>query len=219
MKLTARKPSMERREEIARAVLHIIGRQGLRSLTTSTLAAEVGVTTGALYRHFASLDEILTETVRHGVDRIQATFPDEGLPPLERLLTLAGNRVRLLRGEPGLAWLLRSEQAYLALPEEAGRSLRQAARRSRQFLRRALADGAADGTIRSDIEPDVLLVTVLGTIHGLVGHGGPSASRSGYRRPGPDRVLSGLARLLEPHPESARTPASRPFDDDRRTRR
>ncbi len=39
MATRTRKSSAERREEIARAVLHIIGRRGLTSRTMSTLAA------------------------------------------------------------------------------------------------------------------------------------------------------------------------------------
>jgi len=188
---------MQRREQIALAVLRIIGQRGLTSLTTATLAAEVGVTNGALYRHFASLDEILIETVRHGIARIEATFPDRTLPPLERLLALARNRVRLLGGDAGLAWLLRSEQAYLSLPEEAGARLRDIVRRSRRFLLEALREGAADGSVRADIEPGLLLVPVLGTIHAMIGTGDPHRPRS-RGRPDAERVLSALARLLQP---------------------
>ena len=111
MSPTLRKPAAVRREEIAQAVLRIIGERGLTSLTTSNLAAEVGLTSGALFRHFASQDEILRETTRHAVARIEATFPDEPLSPVDRLLALARNRVRVLGADPGLAWFLRSEQA------------------------------------------------------------------------------------------------------------
>jgi regulator of cell morphogenesis and NO signaling len=190
MKTTTRKPTGKRREEIAQAVLRIIGEQGLTSLTTATLAAEVGVTTGALYRHFASLDEILAETVRLAVERLEATFPDVSLPPLDRLLTLARNRVRVLGNDPGLAWLLRSEQAYLTLPTGAAEPLRDIARRSRDFLLDTLREGIESGSIRGDIAPDLLLVPVLGTIHAVIGSG----------REDPERVLLALVRLLEPHP-------------------
>lgn len=198
MKPTRRKPTVERREEIARAVLRIIGERGLTTLTTATLAAEVGVTSGALYRHFASLDDIMIETVRFGVERIEDTFPDGGSPPLDRIRELAENRVRLLRGDRGLAWLLRSDQAYLVLPEQAAHSLRDVARRSRTFLLDALTDGASERTIRRDIAPEVLLVTVLGTIHALIGSGDPHPSHPGRKPPSIDRVLSGLTRLLQP---------------------
>jgi len=198
MRSTTRKPAVKRREEIAQAVLRIIGERGLTSLTTATIAAEVGVTNGALYRHFASLDEILTETVRYGVERIEATFPERPLPPLDRLLALARNRVRVLGDDPGLAWLLRSEQAYLSLPADAVDRLRDAVRRSRQFLLRALREGAEGGSIRGDIEAELLLVPVLGTIHAVIGTGEAHRRQARDKQPDPERVLSALARLLEP---------------------
>ena len=200
MRSTRRKPAAERREDIARAVLRIIGERGLTSLTTATLASEVGVTTGALYRHFASLDEILIETVRFGVERIEATFPDPSLPPLDRLLALARNRVRLLGDDPGLAWLLRSEQAYLTLPEDAVRRLCDVVRRSRLFLLGTLREGAEGNSIRGDIEPELLLVPVLGTIHAVIGAGRTQRQLSRGKQPDPERVLYALARLLEPSP-------------------
>jgi len=200
MRSPIRKPAAKRREEVTRAVLRIIGERGLPSLTTATIAAEVGVTTGALYRHFRSFDDILSETVRYGVGKIEATFPDPSLPPLDRVLALASNRVRLLGDDPGLVWLLRSEQAYLTLPEDAVRRLRDVAGRSRQFLLRTLREGAAAGSVRADIEPELLLVPVLGTIHAVIGAKGAHRQSSSDKQPDPGRVLSALARLLEPPP-------------------
>jgi AcrR family transcriptional regulator len=113
-----RKPASVRREETARAVLRIVGERGYPALTTATLAEEVGVTTGALFRHFASLEEILRETAAHAIGRIEETFPDPSLPPMTRILQLAKNRMRVLGPDPGLSWLLRSDQAP-ALPADA----------------------------------------------------------------------------------------------------
>ncbi len=198
MKTHTRKPGTERREEIARTILRIVGEQGLPSLTTTTLAREIGVTTGALFRHFASRDDMLRAAVEHGVAKIAATFPDESLPPVERLLGLARNRVRVLGSDPGVAWLLRSEQAYLSLPDDAVDQLRVLVKRSKRFILAAIRDGAAQGSIRNDIEPEVLFVPVMGTIHALIGvqyiHG--TATRN--RRTSPERVLSALERLLAP---------------------
>ena len=205
MTTTTRKPTGERREEIVLAVLRIIGEQGLTSLTTATLAAEVGVTTGALYRHFASLDEILIQTVRLGVERIESTFPDSTLRPLDRLLALARNRVSLLGDDPGLAWLLRSEQAYLSLPRAAAERLRDVARRSRQFVLDTLREGIDDGSIRGDIDPDLLLVPVLGTIHAVIGFGRNVRRRTGGEHPDPEHVLLALVRLLEPFSNKEQT--------------
>lgn len=193
-----RKSSAERREEILGAVLEIIGTRGIAALSTSAIAEAVGLSTGALFRHFASLDDILTETTRHAVERLEGTFPDPGLPPLERIATLASNRVRTFGADPGLAWLVRSDQALLRLPDEAVKMLERIVDRSRRFIRDALVEGAGNGEIRGDIPPDVLMVPVMGTIHAAIGmsgvHGRAARSRA-------TRAIDALTLLLE-HPSS-----------------
>jgi len=53
-----RKTSAERQVEIIQAVLKIIGEQGFSSLKTNSIAAEVGISSGAIFRHFSSLENI-----------------------------------------------------------------------------------------------------------------------------------------------------------------
>ena len=52
---STRKSAAERREEVATAVLSIIGRTGLLALAASNLAAEIGV----VLRHFEICADIL----------------------------------------------------------------------------------------------------------------------------------------------------------------
>ena len=191
-----RKSGTERREEIALAILRIIGEQGLTSLTTATVAAEIGVSSGALFRHFASREEMLQEAVEHALRKIEMTFPDESLPPLERLLEMARSRVRLLDANPGIAWLLKSDQAYLELPAEAVQQLRGLAKRSRTVVLGAIREGAAQGSIRNDIAPEVLIVTVVGTIHALTGLSSTNRPSALQKTPDPERVLAGLGLML-----------------------
>lgn len=195
---TPRKSSSVRREEIAQAILRIIGTRGLTSLTTTNLAKEVGLTSGALFRHFASLDEMLSEATRYGVARIEETFPDESFPPLDRLMELAEARVRLLGSDPGLAWLVRSEQARLTLPDPAVRLLVDLVTRSKQFVLQALCEAAEQGSVRADIEPEILMVPVMGTIHALIGLQGMHRSETDELGREPQRVLAALVRLLAP---------------------
>jgi hypothetical protein len=152
---------------------------------------------------------MLHEAVRCALTRIETTFPDPTLPPLERLLALARNRVDLLGSDPGLAWLLRSEQAYLALPDEAVQSLRDMVERSRTFLLEAIRAGAAEGSIRDDIEPQLLMVPVMGTIHTLVGTSGVHRVAPGKGGAEPERVLAALRRLLAPSQKNKAKPSTR----------
>lgn len=198
MAVRRRKPAGERRQEIGEAALRIVGRQGVTALTTANLAREVDLTTGALFRHFATLDDVLREAVRQGLAKMESTFPDPTLPPLDRISALARSRVETLSWDPGLAWLVRSEQALLMLPGDAVDSLKEFVSRSRRFLLLAIREGAREGSIRRDIEPEALLVSVAGTIHALVGMPGIHRLAKGSRRVGPERVLLGLMRMLAP---------------------
>ena len=198
MPSTNRKPSAVRREEIAVAALRIIGERGIASLTTTSLAAEVGVTSGALFRHFDSREAMLQEAAQHALARIEATFPDPTLSALERLLALARNRVRIVGADPGVAWVLRSEQAYLSLPADAVAQLQDLVKRSKRFVLTALKDGAAEGTIRTDIAPEILFVPVMGTIHALIGMAGIHATAGRTRGSTAERVLAALMILLAP---------------------
>lgn len=198
MATRTRKSGSERREETARAVLRILGEEGITALTTSALAAEVGLTSGALFRHFPSRDAMLDEAVDYALAKVEATFPDAAPAPLDRLLQLAENRIRVLGSDEGIAWLFRSEQVHHCLPPDAIRKLADIARRSKAFVLEALTEGAAQGSIRGDIAPEVLLVPVMGTIHALIGMEGihDTAIRSG--QVGPGQVLSALQCLLSP---------------------
>jgi len=80
-----RKQEGGRKSDIADAILKIAGREGIGALTMERLARELGVTSGALFRHFPSRTSMLNEAARLAVTRLEATFPPASLPPLERL--------------------------------------------------------------------------------------------------------------------------------------
>jgi AcrR family transcriptional regulator len=189
-----RKTTAERRTEIAAAALRLLGRGGLSAVTSATVAAEIGVSPAALFRHFATLPEIVEAAVDLAVARLDASVPSRDEAPLTRLRTLAQARVRLFAQEPGVAWLLRSEQAYASLPESAVGKLRGAIARSRRFIHGAIHEGVELGSLRSDVSPRALLTVYTATIQALVSRAG-LAQRSAAR-PDPDDVLGGLFRLI-----------------------
>jgi AcrR family transcriptional regulator len=193
MQIKTRQTRAVRREQVVGTVLRIIADQGVSSLTTTLLAKEIGVTSGALFRHFATREEILGETVRHVAETIDGTFPDDSLPAAKRLGQLVKNRIGALTREPGLGWFLHSDQAPLTLPDDAVALLQSCARRSRTFVLDALREGAADGSIRNDVDPEHLSVMVLGTVHALIGRARTPATPRDV-----DGVVAALMRVLAP---------------------
>jgi AcrR family transcriptional regulator len=136
-----------------------------------TIAADVGVTKGALYHHFSSKDglveEVYKEAVRRHAERVIAASA-EGTGR-ERLHGLIDATARLYgSGTPFYRLLLR-------LHVEAGTSrpnlapiARRVQRRQREYMTALVAAGQADGSIRSDIDAAVLGDTVNATLQGLL---------------------------------------------------
>ncbi|HEY3270173.1 MAG TPA: TetR/AcrR family transcriptional regulator [Geothrix sp.] len=165
-----------KRAEIADAALRIIETRGIAALTTSALAGELGVSSGAPFRHFANREEILEAVVLRVEELILGTFPPETAPPLERIQALLRARVKVVGGHRGIGRLMFSEQFAMALPEAAATRLRTVVARTQAFLLDALAEAQREGAIRTDLPPKALLTVVFGLLMQLVytqaaGHG------------------------------------------------
>jgi AcrR family transcriptional regulator len=203
MRTSARRPQAERREQIAAAALRLLGRGGLEAVTAAALAREVGVTPGALFRHFATLDDVIVAAVHQAAARLDACLPPVSADPAEGLRRLALDRVALLREEPGIAWLLRSEEAPSALPPAAVSRLRAAIRSSRARIHEGIRLAVAQGDVRADVPVPVLLALFTAAVHALAGPFG--LSHRSARRADPTAVLDGLFTVLGvPRPETSR---------------
>lgn len=190
--MTTRKTTDVRRREIADAALEVVARQGVAALTTRVLADAVGLTTGALFKHFASRDALLLGMAERVHDLLQATYPDEALPPLARLERLADARLSLVAGRVGVLTLVLSEQFALALPDEAVRVLRGAIRDTHAYVARAIADGQAEGSIRTDVPAASLALLFMGAMQMTA-----LARRTGAV-PDPPSAVDALVRLVRP---------------------
>jgi AcrR family transcriptional regulator len=190
----ATRPTTPRRTEIADAALKVIGERGVAALTMATLASEVGVTSGALFRHFASRDEILEEVAARVVELMEASFPEPGLPPLERLRHLFLARAETVGRYAGIPRLLFSDQFAKALPESASLQIRSLVRRTRLFMLEILREAASRGEIRGDLAPEDLLVPVMGSLQHLAFLS--SLPKEGLPRGNSEHVLATLLTLL-----------------------
>ncbi len=187
-----RRSTEHRRAEIADAALRLIATRGIAELTTRLVAEAVGLTTGALFRHFGSIDEILCAVVDRVEQLLRSTYPPADLPPVERLERFVDARAATVGENVGILRLVLSEQFALALPREAAMKLQGAVMESRAFLKRALEEGQERGEIRDDVTPDVLTTVVMGTIQVAAF----DAARGAPGSPGRSGVRAGLLRLL-----------------------
>ncbi|MCC7112262.1 MAG: TetR/AcrR family transcriptional regulator [Deltaproteobacteria bacterium] len=161
---TTRRPTAERREEIADAALRIIESHGIVALSTAALSKAVGLTSGALFRHFPSFDAILDEVARRAEALLRATLPDPALPPEQRLERFMDARAAIAGKHAGVLRLMTSDQFTMALPAAAKRRLRAAIGDTRASVAQTLADGQKSGIFRDDLPAEDLAVIVLGTL-------------------------------------------------------
>lgn len=196
--MATRKPTEVRRTEIADAALGVVAVRGIAALSTQVLADAVGLTTGALFKHFPSRDALLLGMAERVRDLLRGTYPEGGLPPRERLHRLAEARLALVAGSAGVLTLVLSEQFALALPDEAACVLRAAIAETHSFVARALRDGQAEGSVRVDVAAEALAVLFMGALQMTA-----LARRTGAV-PGTLPAIDALDLLIRPlHPGEA----------------
>ena len=82
----------ERRREIARATWRVLARDGVAAVSVRNVAAESGLSTGALRHYFADQAGLLLFAAQHTVERIvqrmQAELADRDRPPIEVVQSL-----------------------------------------------------------------------------------------------------------------------------------
>lgn len=158
----------QRQTELADAALLIIATRGITALTTRALAEQVGLTSGAIFKHFASLDALLEAVVARVEAVLDSTFPaDDTSSPLERLEHFIEARTTAVGERVGILRLLLSEQFQLALPKQGAERLSRCVQKTRAFVIATLRDAQASGEVRTDISAEALGPIVMGTIQML----------------------------------------------------
>lgn len=187
-----------RQLDIAHAALRLIDEVGPLGMTTSALAAEVGVTTGALFRHFKSKEEILSTCVHlltaHMREAMMAKEAEA--TALERL------RGRLLRmaktsGEiPGCTSMMFSTQLANVLPKEALMRIMTSISAGRERMLGTLREGQEAGEIRTDLSPEELAPVVMATMRHVIFLSRSSLAQQLHFLPSSEQVVDTLIALL-----------------------
>ncbi|WP_305805017.1 TetR/AcrR family transcriptional regulator [Stenotrophomonas sp. YIM B06876] len=166
------------RERILVATRRLLADGGYRSASVTAVAAEAGVSTGLIYRHFPSKAELFVEVLTAAVEHelaILTAIAAEPLPAVARLQRAIASFVRRAMAGPGLAHAFIAEPVDPQVDAERIRCRRLFG----DVFRQIVAEGVAAGEL-PDQDLDVAAACIVGAYtEALVGPTAPS--REGLR--------------------------------------
>ena len=160
----------QRRSHTVETVIALAGQQNPSEITTAVIAAQMGVTQGALFRHFPSKDAIWQRAMEwvadRLLDRIDHAAGSANTPP-EALRAIFMSHLAFVIENPGVPRLMFGElqHARETAAKLAARSLLQ---RYADRVATQLEAGKLSNEIATDIETRAAAILFIGTIQGLV---------------------------------------------------
>lgn len=217
--------SPERQREIVLAVVDLAREAGPEGITTQAIAERVGVTHGALFRHFPDKNAIwaaVFDWVREALgDAVGAAFAAGGTP-LQTLERVFLAHVAFVARHPGVARILYHElQRPVGSPAQA--RVRTMVGGYRKRLGALMADAKAAGQLPVQLDEEIAAALVVGTVQGLLmqatlsggERGMASAARKTWpllidgMRGAPATSASQARRRARPSPREARSSSLR----------
>lgn len=159
-----RKSTDVRKREIIDVAIRILAIDGARAFTAKNIATEVGVTSGAIFRHFVNMETIVGDTIAMIETTLTGDFPVGVEDPIKRLKVFFLNRTKTILAHPDITRLLLSDHLDQAAGHDAARSLAKAKIRSRKFVLECLQEAEQTGSLGNGVDAEVAMVIVIGAI-------------------------------------------------------
>jgi AcrR family transcriptional regulator len=160
----------ERRREIVAATLALARERGPDAITTQAIAARVGVTQGALFRHFPDKQAIWLAVfawVREALGQVFTAAVGKARSPLAKLEQAFLAHVAFIAANPGVSRALFHELQYPGdSPVRA--EVRAMVSAYRKRLASLFAQAKAEGDLPADLDTSLAALLFIGAVQGLV---------------------------------------------------
>lgn len=163
-------PADERRAVTVEAVVKLAAEQNPSEITTTAIAQHMGVTQGALFKHFPTKDAILQAVMEWVADRLLSRVEKAASSvssPLEAIEAMFMAHVEFVSEHPGVPRMLFGElqRAELTAPKRMAQTL---IHRYGERLSHLLEKGKAAGELSATVDTEAAATLFIGTIQGLV---------------------------------------------------
>jgi len=163
-------PAEERRAVTVQAVVELAAEQNPNDITTSAIANRMGLTQGALFRHFANKAAILQAVMEWVAERLLSRLDKaiQGAPsPLAALEAMFMAHVEFVVEHPGVPRILFGELQH---PEKTASKcvVQKLIILYGKRLQRLLEEGKACEELDAHLDTEASAILFIGTIQGLV---------------------------------------------------
>ena len=163
-------PADERRAVTVEAVVQLAAEQNPSEITTTAIAKHMGVTQGALFKHFPTKDAILQAVMEWVAERLIARMDkaaQAAASPLAAIEAMFMAHVEFVAEHPGVPRMMFGELQRAG--ETAPKRMAQALiRRYGERLHRLIEEGIARGELNPALDVEAAATLFVGTIQGLV---------------------------------------------------
>lgn len=165
-----RKTAEERKEEIVRTSLALMAEVGPDRLTTGMIAAQIGLTQPAVFRHFPSKQDIYLGIVAWLRNQLlEVVWKDLDGLALAQLRMLVERHLRLISANPAIPSLLFSREIMVLNPYVRD-ELRDLTVAYQQRIEELIKQGGKDGSLYGALEEQQFSFMLLTLLPGLSIH-------------------------------------------------
>ena len=164
--MAKRLSSVERKRQIIIATLDIVSERGFGNITTAEIANRVGISEGAVFKHFSSKAEILQEVlffIRTSLLTLAQNIISKEITADEKLKQILYNIFSFFTQYPGVPKVIFSEQLHLADQNLKG-ILVEHVKSYSQIIHNVIVEGREKGLFNKDCDPELATEAFLGFV-------------------------------------------------------
>ncbi len=157
-------PTDIRKEQIKKAVLDIVFSEGLKKLSTHNLAQKVGLSEGAIFRHFKTKQDIILsiiEDVKTGVVEDLKAISLKNISPDKKLKKFICTHITFLQKNKGITLLLFTEASYQN-DEKLKNLLNEIFQQQRTYFQNIISEGYQKGVWKKVVPAEDLATLYIG---------------------------------------------------------
>lgn len=188
----------ERQLEIIETASRRIDNYGIQSLTTKNLAADIGLSEPALYRHFKGKDDILTHLLDYFKNELKEriiTVLNSEVEGVNELRAIFSSQLQALAEKPAIVSVVFSEGIF-HYDKNLSKKVKEMMGMMQDFIKANIEVGQETGQYKSLLSASALTTIITGSMRMVVLKWKLSGNKSDLEKDGM-RILNGIIAMIE----------------------